>query len=118
MDVIAKQLNNLSEDEYYIKHLQIINQFLPVYMTQKEIEVLGSFMALDGDIVEEDRFGTTARKIIKKKLKLSDGGLGNYLKALKEKELIIKNEKNVLEARAMLFPSSMSQGYKFKITRS
>lgn len=118
MKIIARELKTLSEEEYYKKHLQIINPLLPKQLTQKELEVLAGFMALDGDIVKKDRFGTTARKIIKDRLSLSDGGLGNYLKALKEKSFIFKNEFNVLEAQSMLFPEKDWQGYQFKIVKN
>jgi hypothetical protein len=117
MKVISYQLNNLSEEEYYIKHLQIINQLLPVSITNKELEVLAAFMALDGNVVKKDRFGTTARKLIKEKLNLSDGGLGNYLKALRKKKFIHYNEFNVLEANKYLFPEQDSQGYNIKINK-
>ena len=112
MEIIAKQLNNLSEEKYFIKHLEIINPLFPtpMRMTSKEIEVLAGFLSLDGDIVKKDRFGTTARKIIKERLSLSDGGLGNYLKTLRQKELIYKNQYNVLEAKSWLFPESQWQG--------
>ena len=77
---VLRKILRLPRGEYYKTHLQIVNALLPIKLTTKEIEVLAAFMSLDGDIAK-DRFGTSARKIIKKDLKLSDGGLGNYLKA-------------------------------------
>ena len=84
--MIRKELA-LTRDKYYMKHLSIINPLLPVSLTPKEIEVLAAFMALKGDIAN-DRFGTTARKLVMDKLSLSLSGLGNYLKSLKDKRFI------------------------------
>ena len=88
---VLRKILRLPRGEYYKTHLQIVNALLPIKLTTKEIEVLAAFMSLDGDIAK-DRFGTSARKIIKKDLKLSDGGLGNYLKAFKEKNFVITHE--------------------------
>ena len=117
MEVIKKKLGDLTEEEFHVRHLQIINLLLPVNMTQKELEVLALFMSLDGQIVKKDRFGTTARKIVMEKLNISSGGLGNYLKALKDKKIIYYNEFNVLEANRHLFPDSPKQGYNILIEK-
>lgn len=117
MKIIQKVLRNLSAEVYNQKHLQIINQFLPIQMTEKEVEVLAAFMALDGDIAKKDRFGTTPRKIVMEKLGISPGGLGNYLKSLRDKNYIFKNEYNVLQIRDFLLPEESAQGYQFKIQK-
>ena len=93
---VIKKIMNVERKDYFVVHLSIINPLLPVRMTPKEIEVLGTFMSLMGDIAEADRFGTTGKKIVKEKLSLSDGGLGNYLKTLKEKGFIYYNEEGKL----------------------
>lgn len=107
--MIKKELR-LTRDAYYIKHLSIINPLLPVSLTPKEIEVLASFMALKGDIAN-DRFGTTARKIVMDKLSISLSGLGNYLKSLKDKKFI--KDDIILP---ILFPQEHFQEYQFKLT--
>lgn len=117
MKIISKALKQLGEEKYYLKHLQIINQLLPVTMTNKETEVLAAFLSLGGDIVKKDRFGTTARKIVMDKLSLSPGGLGNYMKQLNNKGFIFKNEYNVFEVRDFLFPEEDNQGYQIKISK-
>jgi hypothetical protein len=114
MEVIKKALL-LEEDKYFTTHLSIINPMLPKQLTPKEIEVLGTFMSLKGDIAQVDRFGTTCRKIVKTKLGLSDGGLGNYIKSLKDKGFIVKNEEGIIEIPKILFAEKSSQGYMFKI---
>lgn len=116
MNVIKKQINLTGED-YYIKHLSIINSMLPVQMTTKELEVLGTFMSLEGDIADRDRFGTTCRKIVKEKLNLSDGGLSNHLKSLKEKSFIYSIGDNKMAILDVLLADESQQGYMFKITK-
>jgi DNA-binding MarR family transcriptional regulator len=106
--ILRKQLR-LKRQGYYEVHLQLVNALLPVKLTPKEVEVLAAFMSLDGDI-GRDRFGTTARKMIKEKLGLSDGGLGNYLKALKEKGFVKDGEVNKL-----LGADEKEQVYIFKL---
>jgi hypothetical protein len=118
MKEIGFKLKNLSKEDYYRKHLEIINPFLPVPLTEKKINVLAAFMSLEGDIVKDDRFSTSARKLVRKKHSLSHGNLGNYLKDYKEKNLIyIPEGKTGYEIRPYLFPEMVIQGYKFQITR-
>jgi len=109
-NIIQKTLT-LTEYDFFVKHLSIVNVFLPVHLTPKEIEVLAMFMSLTGDIAE-DRFGTSARKIVMTKLNLSAGGLGNYLKSLKTKGFIQNNE-----IIPILHPKSDEQPYMFKLIK-
>ena len=112
---VIKKIMNVTREDYYVMHLSIINPLLPIKMTPKEIEVLGAFMSLNGEIAEADRFGTTCKKIVKEKLNLSDGGLGNYIKTLKEKGFIYYNEGGKLSVLDVLQADKGSQGYMFKI---
>ena len=105
-----KKFLNLTHNDYYRQHLAIINAFLPIKLTPKEIDVLALFMSFKG-VLEKDRFGTTARKIVMKELNLSSGGLGNYIKSLKEKGFIT----NAMTIPAMLIPNPESQEYRFKL---
>jgi hypothetical protein len=114
MRIIQKSILQLKEAEYFIYHLSIINPFLPVELTPKEKQVLGTFMSFSGDIAEKNRFGTTCRKIVKEKLNMSDGGLSNHLAKLKEKEAIIEVN-NMLVISSFLVPSKKQQNYQFKI---
>lgn len=82
-------------------------------MTPKEIEVLARFMSLEGDIAL-DRFGTSAKKLIKEQLILSDGGLGNYMKALKDKRFVIEREGKLIVHPA-LQNNPDEQLYQFKL---
>lgn len=112
---VIKKIMNVTKEDYYVVHLSIINPLLPVRMTPKELEVLGTFMSLTGDIAEADRFGTTCKKIVKEKLNLSDGGLGNYIKTLKEKGFIYYSMDGKLSILDVLQADEKSQGYMFKI---
>ena len=101
-----KKTLRLSGRHFYTKHLEIISPILPFNLTSKEMEVLGAFMAIEGgEITEEDRFCTSARKIVKSQLNLKDGGLGNFLKALKSKN-VIQDVNGKLVIPEALFPRS------------
>lgn len=103
----------LSAKEYYQTHLSITNIFIPIKATAKEIEVLASFMSLEGDI-SDDRFGTTARKMVKEKLGISDAGLSNYLKALINKGFLIQDGRN-LHLNQLLVAMPTQQDYQFRL---
>lgn len=112
MEIIRKALK-LSREEYYKKHLFLINHILPIQMTPREAEVLAAFMSLEGDIAR-DPFGTSGRKIVREKLNISAGGLGNYLEQLKTKGFIVDNNKE-LSIISILIPEKKIQGYQFKL---
>ena len=116
MEIIQKAVLNLSRLDYFVKHLSIINPFISIELTPKEREVLGAFMSFQGDMADKDRFGTTFRKEVKKQLKMSDGGLGNHLIALKKKEAITEGLNGTLVVPSYLFPHEGHQFYQFKIT--
>ena len=112
MEIIKKALR-LSREDYYKKHLLIINHILPVQMTPKEAEVLAAFMSLQGDIAK-DPFGTSGRKIVREKLGISAGVLGNYLDQLKSKKFIYVEDRD-LKILPILIPKDKVQGYQFKL---
>jgi DNA-binding MarR family transcriptional regulator len=109
MKALSKRLA-LDSKRYYNIHLSIVNAIIPTKLTPKEIDVLSLFMSLKGDIAK-DRFGTTARKLVMKELNLSDGGLGNYLKSLKEKGFISHTN----EILSTLIPNDDKQEYFFQL---
>lgn len=112
MNIIKKSLK-LNKSDYYTKHLLIINHILPIQMTPKEAEVLAAFMSLEGDLAR-DPFSTTGRKLVRQKVGISAGGLGNYLDQLKEKGFILENNKD-LKILPILIPENRIQGYQFKL---
>ena len=112
MAIIRKALK-LKKEDYFKKHLLIINHILPVQMTNKEAEVLAAFMSLEGDIAN-DPFGTSGRKIVKERVNISSGGLGNYLDQLKSKKFIYEEE-GKLKILSILIPEKKVQEYQFKL---
>ena len=114
MHIVQKAIR-LSKPDYYEKHLLIINNVLPVQMTPKEAKVLAAFISLEGDI-SDNPFGTTGRKIVRERLGLSSGGLGNFLDQLKKKGFIREGEDKKITILPVLIPSDDGvQGYQFKL---
>ena len=113
MSIIRKTLK-LKKEDFYKKHLLIINHILPVQMTNKEAEVLACFMSLEGDLAN-DPFSTSGRKIVMRKLNIKPGGLGNYLDAFKKKQFVLENSNKELRIIPILIPSKSEQLYQFKL---
>lgn len=118
MPLLSKTIN-FPKHLYYETHLNIVNSLFPdkFKLTPKEIQVLARFMSLTGDIVEQDRFGTSAKKVVKAELELSDGGLGNYMKALKTKGFL-RPIGDTLGVHPALQCDGESQEYFFKIVKT
>ena len=108
-----RKVVKLDRDGFYSKHLEIINPFLPIKLTPKEIEVLAAFMSLEGELAE-DRFGTTGRKVVRRKLGITPGGLGNYLKSLKQKGFVYKKG-GAFYIASIVMPNDGVQQYSFKL---
>lgn len=113
-----KKILRLDKHRYYEMHLAVINPFIPNPLTEMEIKVLSRFMALEGDIAN-DRFGTSAKKIVKQSLNLSAAGLSNYIGegkgSLIEKEAILKKANGDFEIWPLLYPEKEEQTYQFKL---
>lgn len=103
--------------EFFIQHLKIINSFLPISLGNRELEVLGAFMSLTGEMAEEDRFCASLRKVVMQIIDLKNAGsLGNHLKSLKDKGYIEESLTGKLTIKPFLFPrSNEEQEYQFKI---
>lgn len=113
MKVITKKIK-LNRLDYYIRHLNIINTMLPIQLTQREIEVLGGFMSLTGDL-KKDPFSSLGRKLVMEKVGIKNmGGLGNFLNQLKQKGFI-KEKDNTLTIIPLIIPNEDEQEYNFKI---
>lgn len=117
MNPIAYTIDNLSAVQYYKKHLEIVTAIMPGKITDTEILVLASFMALEGDVVQDDRFGTSARKKVMEDLNMVAGGLGNHLKSLRDKKYIhYKEGTKKYEINKWLIPDNKKfQKYQFTI---
>ena len=117
MKIIQKVLV-LSGEKYYEKHLEIINPFLPIQFTKMEIKVLALFMSFEGVIAEEDRFGTSLRKLAMSKLNISAPGLSNYITVLTKKGALIPKLNGTLDILGILLAEQKEQFYQFKILQS
>jgi len=117
MKIIQKGIVGLKDAQYYIYHLSIINPFLPIELTPKEREVLGTFMSFKGPLAEKDRFGTTFRKEVKSILAMSDGGLSNHISSLKSKGAIREDLGGIIQVASILLPEEKQQFYQFKIVQ-
>ena len=114
MSTITKILS-LSKEDFYRKHLLIINHILPVQMSTKQAEVLAAFISLEGEL-EQHRFSTLGRKLVMGKLGLDPGGLGNYLRFFKDNNYVIENPTSKkLEIIPILIPNNKIQTYQFKL---
>ena len=83
--------------DFYPKYLKLINVILPERLTQKEIELLSAFMELKGDLVESNRFGTEARRLIRNKFGFkTHSNIDNYIKYFKTKGILVKNDQTGL----------------------
>lgn len=117
MKIIKKDLKLKSKKDYFLKHLQIIVPYLPVDISPKEMEVLACFMTISD---EDKRFSTEGRKKVKSMIdKLSDGGLGNFLRSLKDKGIILSQQDGTLYIHKALIPmGDGKQEYQFSIELS
>lgn len=113
MKIISKALN-LSKEEYFKKHLLIINPILPVPLTDKEIEFLATALRVE-DKLKEYTFETTGRKEIRKIMGISHGGFGNYLRELKLKGYLLEDEEGRVTILDILRAEKGWQGYQFKL---
>lgn len=113
---IKKKLLRLPKIEYYKTHLSIVNCVLPVKMTPKELEILATFLSLEGDIARY-RFGPSAKKIVMKELNLKPAGLSNHMSSLLEKGFL-KKVGDIVEILPLLIPNKEEQQYLFKIVNT
>jgi DNA-binding MarR family transcriptional regulator len=113
--MLSKTLK-VSPFEYYNKHLKIVNAMTPSSLSDKEIEVLATFLSLPEDITDEYMFNTVARKHVKTKLKLSDGGLSNHLISMTKKGFLTKNTiTNMYAAKPFVNIAKGTQEYSIKL---
>ena len=88
----------LSKKKFLPKYLKLVNVILPDPLTQREIDVLAAFMELEGDLVKEDRFGTQARGVVRKKFGFkSYSNLDNYIKYFKKKGVLFQDTEGKLK---------------------
>lgn len=116
MPKIITKLLRFDRLDYYQMHLAIINVFLPVKMTEKEIEVLARFMCFEGELGNQ-RFGVTAKSMVRADMNLSHAGLSNYMGSLMEKGFLTKKI-DVIEILPILMPTPDQQEYRFMLVNT
>ncbi len=119
MKILQKRIIEKSSD-YYNRHIRIINGiFHPAcQMTNKEIEILASFMSLHKELTKDSLFNTQARKRVMADLNLIPAGLSHHIRNLRDKGHIFKDERlGVLKISDYLFPEDDVQNYKFQLVR-
>lgn len=117
MRIIQKGLK-LKPVEYYRTHLGIINALLVPTLTNKEIEVLAEFLALDKSLIAIDVFNTYARKQVRHNLELSAASLSNHISSLISKKYLSRDKiTGILEVSPLILPEDDWQGYQFKIVK-
>ncbi len=109
---ISKEVKLTSRD-YFKRHFELIDAFLPVKLTSKEQDVLAAFLSLKGDLYD-DMFSALSRKKVMEQLNLSSGGLGNYIKQLKDKGAITRKQGRTFII-PQLVPDLKEQSYYFKL---
>lgn len=117
MKIIQKVFETTNEG-YYNTHLNIINCILPVKLTNKEIDVLSSFMEIENNIIQHGYFNPVSRKIVMTKLKLDAAGLSNHITSMIKKGFLVKNAiNNAISIKEFLLPEENKQGYQFKLIK-
>jgi len=93
-----------SRYEYYRYCVRVLNAMIPEdnQIEGKEIDILALVLSFEGDINIYNRFNTVARKEIRERLKLSSGGLTNYIKSLKGKGILVLNKAGLLDINPVL----------------
>ena len=104
--------------EYYETHLHLINPLLEHSLTPTEIVVLSAFMSDVSEIATIDRFHREVRKKVKRDLEISNGGLSNYLRAFKDKEIVQEGSNGLLYIKEFLYPEKDQQFYQYKLIYS
>lgn len=128
MEHIKKKLE-LPKQSYYETHLSIINCILPntkiklsnnkevnLRLTPMEIQVLASFMGLEGDIALH-RFGPSAKKIVMTQLEITAAGLSNYMTVLTDKGFL-KKVGDMTTILPLLIPEMNEQLYTFRLIKA
>jgi len=111
--------DTVSRKEFYPRYLKLVNVILPKPLTLREIEVLSAFMELQGDAIEDDRFGTQARKLIRNKFGFKTySNIDNYIKYFKDKGVLVKEDNKLVINKRLFIPKNEKEvelTFKFKL---
>ncbi len=101
--------------EYYVLHLRLLNVFLEEAMTETEIMVLASFMAIENPIAMEDRFNAVFRREVSSVIQMKANAITFHLGNLKRKGVIKEDAIGRLFVWKILWPDSDFSRYEFVI---
>jgi disulfide oxidoreductase YuzD len=94
----------INEDSFYSSYLDIMNGILK--LTKKEKDILSWFMEREyyynTNLINENVFSKNNRKLAEAHLEVSPHYLNNYIKSLKDKNMITKTDKG-LEINSQLY---------------
>ena len=112
--------DTLDRKQFYPKYLKLVNVILPKSLTTKEIEILSAFMELQGDAIEDNRFGTQARKLVRQKFGFkSYSNIDNNIKYFKNKGVLVSENGKLIINRRIFIPKDeqdVELTFKFKLT--
>lgn len=111
----AKKVTFDNKIDYIKAHISLTNELLPVQLTGREVEFLAHFLALEGDLVENDRFCTAARKLVRERMKISNQQMSNLLKQVTDKGFVRERDghKYILP---LISPDGKVQRYNIEFT--
>ena len=86
----AKTIISKDRFDFLEQYYSLMNLFFPEdkRMTGTEAKVLACFMSVEGELAEIDRFGSSSRKLVTKKLGLTASGISNYTRSLRDKGIM------------------------------
>lgn len=85
-------------------------------MSNKEMEVLASFLSQEKALIEEDMFNGIVRKKVMAQMNIKPGGLGNHLDSLISKKRLLKNAiTKRITIQPYLVPEPTTQGFRIKL---
>ena len=97
--------------DYFKKHLEIIEVFLPIKFTDKEKDLLSYVMFNTDDYVLKQ----SVKNAIRKKFNLSSQMLYNITRSLKNKGALIEIDERLVIVSTII-PNKKNQKYEFFIT--
>lgn len=92
--MVLKKTLKLNKLQYYIKHISIINAvFIPddLKLSLKEIEVISCFLRHTEGLDPSLTLSTEIREKVMNDMNISHGGLSNYLRQLRMKNVLIND---------------------------
>lgn len=115
MELVQKAIAVENRYDYFKMHIDIVEVFWPYKLTEKQKEVLISYMMVEPR--RDVMFITNNRKTVRKMLNdMSNASMSNYLGQLEEKGYLYKNEVDMYMMHKAIVPATDGlQTYQFKL---